>query len=171
MTQQAREPINHLGDRLSAFVDGELDHDARERVLVHLARCTDCLQAVDVERQTKARLTAATGPELPPALAARLTGIATTSVRSRPRHVVRVTGPRRSRARRKRRAAATSGAVLVGALSTAFAVGGGPAEGAPVTPNVSRYTVEHGVVSDEVVPLNDRGGSAVAVSFTVPSPP
>ncbi|WP_139121227.1 anti-sigma factor family protein, partial [Streptomyces sp. SolWspMP-sol7th] len=32
----------HLGDRLAAFVDGELDHDARERVLSHLATCPRC---------------------------------------------------------------------------------------------------------------------------------
>ncbi|MDX6287820.1 MAG: hypothetical protein QOG53_3305 [Frankiales bacterium] len=163
--------MSHLGDRLSAFIDGELDHDARERVLVHLARCRDCLQAVDAERQTKTRLTAAVGPDLPPGLAAKLTGIATTSARARPRHVVRVRQRRRNRVHARRRAVATSGVVLVGALSAAFAVGGGPAEGAPVTPNVNRYTVEHGVVSDEVVPLSDSGGSAVAVSFTVPGGP
>ena len=29
----------HLGDRLAALVDGELGHDARERVLAHLATC------------------------------------------------------------------------------------------------------------------------------------
>jgi anti-sigma factor RsiW len=165
MTDALPGPVNHLGDRLSAFVDSELDHDARERVLVHLARCADCRQCVDAERKTKSRLTAASGPDLPPGLAATLAGIATTP---RPRHVVR---PQRRRHRRRRRVAATSGAVLVGAMSAAFAVGGGPAEGSPVTPNVSRYTVEHGVVSDEVVPLTDRGGSAVAVSFTIPGIP
>jgi anti-sigma factor RsiW len=165
MTEALHGPVNHLGDRLSAFVDGELDHVARERVLIHLARCADCRQSVVAERRTKTRLTAAGGPDLPPDLAAKLAGIATTP---RPRHVVR---PQRRRQRRRRRVAATSGAVLVGAMSAAFAVGGGPAEGSPVTPNVSRYTVEHGVVSDEVVPLTDRGGSAVAVSFTLPGPP
>ncbi|MGE7383347.1 zf-HC2 domain-containing protein, partial [Serratia bockelmannii] len=30
----------HLGDRLAALVDGELKHDARERVLAHLATCS-----------------------------------------------------------------------------------------------------------------------------------
>ena len=31
----------HLGDRLAALVDGELGHDARERVLAHLATCSE----------------------------------------------------------------------------------------------------------------------------------
>ena len=29
MSDEQRTPVNHLGDRLSAFIDGELDHDAR----------------------------------------------------------------------------------------------------------------------------------------------
>jgi hypothetical protein len=56
-------------------------------------------------------------------------------------------------------------------MSAAFALGGGPAEGRPVTPNVERYSVEHAVVSDQVVPFTDRGGSAVVVSFNIAGSP
>jgi anti-sigma factor RsiW len=167
-------PTSHLGDRLTAFVDGELDHDARERVLVHLARCAECRQAVDAERQTKSRLTSAPDPQLPPGLTANLVGIGTSMTADRRvlrRHVVPRRRRRATAQHRRRRVAASSGAALVGAMSAAFALGGGPAEGTPITPNVNRFTVEHATVSDEVVPLTDRGSSAVVVSFTVPAAP
>ena len=32
----------HLGDRLAAFVDGELRDDQRERVQAHLVTCPQC---------------------------------------------------------------------------------------------------------------------------------
>ena len=34
--------MTHLGHRLSALIDGELDAVERDRVLVHLARCEPC---------------------------------------------------------------------------------------------------------------------------------
>jgi anti-sigma factor RsiW len=34
--------VSHLGHRLSALIDGELDGDDRDRVLMHLARCEPC---------------------------------------------------------------------------------------------------------------------------------
>ncbi|MET7933652.1 zf-HC2 domain-containing protein [Streptomyces sp. NPDC005322] len=43
----------HLGDRLAALVDGELGHDARERVLAHLATCCKCKAEADAQRRLK----------------------------------------------------------------------------------------------------------------------
>ncbi|MFE6401932.1 anti-sigma factor family protein [Streptomyces alboflavus] len=43
----------HLGDRLAALVDGELGHDARERVLAHLATCPKCKAEADAQRRLK----------------------------------------------------------------------------------------------------------------------
>ncbi|MFE6778790.1 anti-sigma factor family protein [Streptomyces sp. NPDC057702] len=43
----------HLGDRLAALVDGELGHDARERVLAHLATCPRCKAEADEQRRLK----------------------------------------------------------------------------------------------------------------------
>lgn len=54
---------SHLGDRLAAFVDGELDHDARERVQSHLATCDACLATAEDERRTKSRVAAALPPD------------------------------------------------------------------------------------------------------------
>jgi anti-sigma factor RsiW len=51
--------MTHLGDRISAFVDGELDHDARDRVLGHLAQCRDCRNAAEEQRRLKVSVSAA----------------------------------------------------------------------------------------------------------------
>lgn len=48
--------MSHDRARLSALVDGELDHAARDRLLAHLAQCDECRAAVDEERRVKALL-------------------------------------------------------------------------------------------------------------------
>ncbi|MFJ8042929.1 zf-HC2 domain-containing protein [Kitasatospora sp. NPDC096147] len=67
---------HHLGDRLAAFVDGELDHDARERVQAHLATCADCLAEADESRSAKLLLTRSAVPEPSGLLMARLLAVA-----------------------------------------------------------------------------------------------
>ncbi|WP_255952325.1 anti-sigma factor family protein [Streptomyces odontomachi] len=65
----------HLGDRLAALVDGELGHDARERVLAHLATCPKCKAEADAQRRLKS-VFAETAPPPPSAsLLARLQGL------------------------------------------------------------------------------------------------
>ncbi|MBW1598757.1 anti-sigma factor [Streptomyces sp. JJ38] len=66
---------HHLGDSLAALVDGELGHDARERVLAHLATCHGCKAEADAQRQLKS-VFADTAPPPPSAgLLARLQGL------------------------------------------------------------------------------------------------
>ncbi|GAA3032858.1 hypothetical protein GCM10020229_50370 [Kitasatospora albolonga] len=67
---------HHLGDRLAAFVDGELDHDDRERVQSHLATCSDCLAEADESRAAKQLLTRTAVPEPSGLLMARLLAVA-----------------------------------------------------------------------------------------------
>ena len=55
----------HLGDRLTALIDGELDHGTRERMLGHLAQCAECRQEAETERQLKSRLSAMAAPQVP----------------------------------------------------------------------------------------------------------
>jgi hypothetical protein len=52
----------HLGDRLTAFVDGEVDPTTRDRMLGHLAQCSDCRTEADAERQVKSRLSGMAAP-------------------------------------------------------------------------------------------------------------
>ncbi|MBC9730639.1 zf-HC2 domain-containing protein [Streptomyces sp. TRM68367] len=65
----------HLGDRLSALVDGELGHDARERVLAHVATCPKCKAEVDAQRRLKNVFAEAAPPPPSESLLARLQGL------------------------------------------------------------------------------------------------
>nr|BFD82856.1 zf-HC2 domain-containing protein [Streptomyces sp. Xyl84] len=65
----------HLGDRLSALVDGELGHETRERVLAHVATCAKCKAEVDAQRRLK-NVFAETAPPPPSeSFLARLQGL------------------------------------------------------------------------------------------------
>jgi anti-sigma factor RsiW len=50
--------VTHLGQRLSALIDGELEGSERERVLVHMARCGSCRDEVAALRMLKRRMNA-----------------------------------------------------------------------------------------------------------------
>ncbi|GAA3502244.1 zf-HC2 domain-containing protein [Streptomyces prasinosporus] len=65
----------HLGDRLSALVDGELGHDARERVLAHVATCAKCRAEVDAQRRLKNVFAEAAPPPPSESFLARLQGL------------------------------------------------------------------------------------------------
>ncbi|WP_240136655.1 anti-sigma factor family protein [Streptomyces sp. MUM 178J] len=65
----------HLGDRLAALVDGELAHDARDRVLAHLATCPKCKAEADAQRRLKSVFAHAAPPPPPEGLLARLQGL------------------------------------------------------------------------------------------------
>lgn len=65
----------HLGDRLSALVDGELGHESRERVLAHLATCAKCKAEADAQRQLKSVFAKAAPPPPSESFLARLQGL------------------------------------------------------------------------------------------------
>jgi anti-sigma factor RsiW len=48
--------LTHLGQRLSALIDGELDGSERERVLLHMAKCVSCRDEVAALRMLKRRM-------------------------------------------------------------------------------------------------------------------
>ncbi|HEX6473214.1 MAG TPA: zf-HC2 domain-containing protein [Streptosporangiaceae bacterium] len=48
--------MSHLGERITALVDGELGHDERDRVLAHLAACAPCRAEAEAQRRLKQRL-------------------------------------------------------------------------------------------------------------------
>ncbi|KOT29854.1 membrane protein [Streptomyces caelestis] len=64
-----------MGDRLSALVDGELGHDARERVLAHVATCAKCRVEVDAQRRLKNVFAQAAPPPPSESFLARLQGL------------------------------------------------------------------------------------------------
>ncbi|MEU3978576.1 anti-sigma factor [Streptomyces sp. NPDC026672] len=65
----------HLGDRLSALVDGELSHESRERVLAHLATCAKCKAEADAQRRLKNVFAEAAPPPPSESFLARLQGL------------------------------------------------------------------------------------------------
>ncbi|MFC9300054.1 zf-HC2 domain-containing protein [Streptomyces albidoflavus] len=68
----------HLGDRLAALVDGELGHEARERVLAHLATCCKCKAEADAQRRLKSVFATAAPPPPSESFLARLQGLPAT---------------------------------------------------------------------------------------------
>lgn len=65
----------HLGDRLAALVDGELKHDARDRVLAHLATCAKCKAEAAAQRRLKSVFAASAPPSPSEGFLARLQGL------------------------------------------------------------------------------------------------
>ncbi|MFI1353840.1 anti-sigma factor family protein [Streptomyces sp. NPDC020898] len=65
----------HLGDRLSALVDGELGHETRERVLAHLATCPKCKSEADAQRRLKSVFAEMAPPPPSESFLARLQGL------------------------------------------------------------------------------------------------
>ncbi|MCX2183570.1 zf-HC2 domain-containing protein [Streptomyces sp. SKN60] len=73
--EEQRLAEHHLGDRLAALVDGELGHDARERVLAHLATCARCKAEADAQRTLKSVFASSAPPAPSEGLLARLQGL------------------------------------------------------------------------------------------------
>ena len=65
----------HLGDRLAAFVDGELTGDSRDRIVAHLATCPQCKAAAAEQRRLKNVIAGSGLPAISAALLARLQGL------------------------------------------------------------------------------------------------
>lgn len=146
--------MTHLGPRISALVDGELGHDARDRALAHIAHCATCRDLLEDERAVKELLGASRVPGPPPSVLASLQALAQPGnpvpprARTMPQGPVvptlpppgraprgarddsrgpASTGPQRLERRRARRARyAAVGALSVAGLvlGTAFAAGG-----------------------------------------------
>ncbi|MFD8421217.1 anti-sigma factor family protein [Streptomyces sp. NPDC059466] len=72
---ERRVADQHLGDRLSALVDGELGHESRERVLAHLATCAKCKSEADAQRRLKNVFAEVAPPPPSESFLARLQGL------------------------------------------------------------------------------------------------
>jgi len=180
--------VNHLGNRVSSLVDGQLGPAERDRALSHVAHCATCREAVDAERTVKAMLSGASLPAPSDNLLASLRGLAAPGdpVGPRPRSmplgpVVPTLPPpgrgpfgsrrdsrrpaRSGRAQRVRYAAAGAVSVAGLVLGTAFAAGGTAGAGsATIVPPAAELSVEHAATSSGL-PLGDPAFTAVTASF------
>jgi anti-sigma factor RsiW len=157
--------MSHLGHRLSALIDGELDSVERDRVLVHLARCESCRGDAVALRTLKRRMKALGEAAADAALTRRLIGLAQPSG----------SAAQGGQARWPQSAAAGSFAsaqggrevrpswyvalgatavVLVGVGTAAFLAGGSRDQPEPkVTPAVDTYVLQHDLMNG-IVPAN-----------------
>ncbi len=161
--------MSHLGDRLSALVDGELDGAERDRAHAHLAGCEQCrIEAAELralkqklrtlmtgapaEAAMTRRLIAMTGPGGPLPPRRRLLRVAPGpgpgAGRAPSRPGTRATRP----ARRRRYLVLGTVSLVVGLGTAAFTAGGGggAAPGPRITPQVEMYSVEHAITTGEV---------------------
>lgn len=149
--------MTHLGQRLSALIDGELDTAERERVIMHLARCSACRDEAAALRVLKQRMNALGETAADAALTSRLMQLA------RPEDLFRAprvpggpvpwpdldgavsTGwPGRDVKPAWFLAAGAFGVSLAGLAAAAFVAGGtGQAPAPRVTPAVYSYLTQH----------------------------
>jgi anti-sigma factor RsiW len=157
--------MSHLGDRLSALIDGELDGAERDRAFAHLASCERCRTEAAELRALKRKLRALiSGAPAEAAMTRRLIAMTGPGGPLPPRRrLLRLAPGPRSAARRKNRRPGPRGPVrrrylvlgtvslVVGLGTAAFTVGGGEAAPGPrITPPVEMYSVEHAITTGEV---------------------
>jgi anti-sigma factor RsiW len=181
--------MSHLGDRLSALVDGELNGTDRERAHAHMAVCEPCrveaaalrdlkrelrdlraLRALPAEEAVVGRLLEMAGPggPIPPRQRRQP---------RQPRQRRRRFGGGRTRpgaphpawhpgrpSRLGRRGYVVAGAVslvVVGIGAAAFSVGGGGSSGPDITPPMQMYSEEHAITTGDVpFPVLSTGGAS-----------
>jgi anti-sigma factor RsiW len=130
---------DHLGQRLSALIDGELSHAQRERVLAHLAGCAPCRQEAAALRALKQRMHALGDATADTALTDRLVALGALGpvpggmILSRRRWPVRSI------------AAAFLTVAGLGLPAAAFMAGGGSQQepGPSVTPAIEEFMTQH----------------------------
>jgi len=143
--------MNHLGQQLSALIDGELTGEERDRVLWHVVRCGWCQDEAAALRALKRRMNALGEAAAGAGLTGRLMGLGAAEAGVWPHSAGgwQFTAPaaRPEVARAGRYLLAGSFALFLAGLGTAaFIAGGDPQVQAPapqVTPQVGIYTVEH----------------------------
>jgi len=169
--------MSHLGDRLSALVDGELGGAERDRAHAHLAACEQCraeaaelralkqklrglMDRAPAEAAITSRLIAMTGPGGPMPPRRRLLRVVPGPGRIRrpaPGPVASRRGSGRPLKpwpgpRRRRYLVLGTVSLVVGLGTAAFTAGGGgdAAPGPRITPSVEMYSVEHAITTGEV---------------------
>ncbi len=169
--------MSHLGQRLSALIDGELDGAERDRVLVHLARCESCRGEASALRMLKRRMNALGETAADSTLTGRLMRLAQPHDSSPwphgpgpwtswPGMALAAQGPGRGgyEVRPGWQFAAGSLGVLVAGLAAAAFMAGGPQQApAPkIMPAVYMFQMQHAIDSG-VMPAATLSGSSTPI--------
>ena len=142
--------MSHLGQRISALIDGELTDAERDRVLTHLAGCDECRQEAVALRALKRRMHSLGEAMVDAALTGRLMAMAAPDEDSGwPGRA-----PWRARTAFPATRLLTAGllaSAMTGLGATAFFAGGEPQTPGPkVTPAVDTFLVQHAVVTGDM---------------------
>lgn len=147
--------MSHLGDALSALVDGELAGADLDRASAHLASCERCRGDAAALRALKSQLRDLGTFGGDDALTTRLLAMAGTGAGQRDsRDDDNLFSPRSPRRRYLMWGAVSSLAVVGGVGAAAFSMGGAPASvpGPAVVPQVETFNVEQAVTTGDVPP-------------------
>jgi anti-sigma factor RsiW len=173
--------MTHLGHRLSALIDGELDAEERDRVLVHLAGCEPCRDEAVALRTLKRRMNALGEAAADAALTRRLIGLAQPdgpasagTAEPPPWPASEPLGS--GRGGREVRpawyvAVGATAVCVVGVGAAAFLAGGGAEQPEPrVTPAIDTYRLQHDLMDGVTVapPLSHRAPSNRKLSPHLP---
>jgi anti-sigma factor RsiW len=136
----------HLGERLSALIDGELSDARRERVLAHLARCEDCRREAVALRMLKQRMHTLSDTAAGDALTWRLLALARSGWAGQP---VRSAPPGWRPPAWSLVAAGVATAGL-GLSAAVFLAGGDRPPGPRVVPAVDVFMVQHAITTGDL---------------------
>jgi anti-sigma factor RsiW len=159
----------HLGERLSALIDGELSDARRERVLAHLAKCVDCRREAASLRLLKRRMYTLGDAAADDQLTWRLPALAPDGEQRAPRRW-RARDRWPVRPRRRTRSLVAAGVAVAGlGLSSAVFVAGGdrPPSGPKIVPAVDVFMVQHAITTGQV-PVQPSGVPSAGASSGAP---
>jgi hypothetical protein len=161
----------HLGERLSALIDGELSDTQRERVLAHLAGCEDCRQEAAALRLLKRRMHTLGGAAAGDALTWRLLALRPAGGAGQSaRRAVRAHRPGVRRRHAWSLAAAGVATAGLGLTGAVFLAGGDrPPPGPTVVPAVDVFMVQHAITTGQV-PAQPPGVPSPGPSAKAPGP-
>jgi anti-sigma factor RsiW len=169
--------MRHLGERLSALIDGELSAARRERVLVHLARCEPCRREATALRLLKQRMHTLGDATVGDTLTWRLLAMAAAGGQGPgarwPRRAGRPGWARPARRRRPARSLLVAGlaTAVLGLPAAVFAAGSDhrPPPGPRVVPALDVFMVQHAITSGDVpVQPSSRVRSPAGAASSIP---
>ena len=152
--------MSHLGQRISALIDGELSDSERDRVLAHIAGCDECRQEAVALRALKQRMHSLGEAMVDAALTGRLMAMAmppdgrswTARAPWRPRGAFPAA---------RMLTAGILASTVAGLGAAAFFVGGEQQDPGPkVTPAVDMFLVQHAIVTGDLPVTPLAGGTA-----------
>jgi hypothetical protein len=160
--------MSHLGQRISALIDGELSDTERDRVLTHIAGCDACRQEAVALRALKQRMHSLGEAMVDAALTGRLMAMAM-SPDGRPWTARQPWRHRGAFPAARMLTAGILASTVAGLGAAAFFAGGElPAPGPKVTPAVDTFLVQHAIVTGDL-PVTSASGKAGGSASAAPA--